>query len=99
MSLPGGMNGVADGYNIACPTHIQVGPREGDEARVSHCMLVPTKQITHSEVRFYFVVPCAITKKPSAHLDRPLQNLLIEQKNKNMPNNIAKHIVVLALLV
>lgn len=47
--LPGGMNGVADGYNIACPTHIQVGPREGDEARVSHCMLVPTQHITRSE--------------------------------------------------
>lgn len=40
---PGRMDGVADGDHVACPAHIQVGPREGDEARVGHGMLVPTR--------------------------------------------------------
>lgn len=44
--LPGGMDGVADGDDIARPTHIQVRSREGDEARVSHSMLVPTQHNT-----------------------------------------------------
>lgn len=44
------MDGVADGDDIACPTHIQVGSREGDEAGVSHSMLVPTQYKTHIDV-------------------------------------------------
>lgn len=39
---PGGVDGVADGDHVACPAHIQVRPREGDEARVGHGVLVPT---------------------------------------------------------
>lgn len=44
------MDGVADGDDVACPTHIQVGSREGDEAGVSHSMLVPTQYQTHIDV-------------------------------------------------
>lgn len=40
---PGGVDGVADGDHVACPAHIQVRPREGDEARIGHGMLVPTR--------------------------------------------------------
>ena len=32
---------MADGHHVSGPAHVQVGPREGDEARVGHCMLVP----------------------------------------------------------
>lgn len=46
------MDGVADGDNVARPTHIQVWSREGDEARVSHSMLVPTQQNTQAEGYF-----------------------------------------------
>lgn len=41
-SLPGGVDGVTDGDNIAGSSHIQVWSREGDEAWVSDSMLVPT---------------------------------------------------------
>lgn len=37
------MDGVADGDNVSRSGNIQVRPREGDEARVSHSVLVPTK--------------------------------------------------------
>lgn len=50
VNVPGGMDGVADGDDIACPAHIQVGSREGDEAGVSHGMLVPTQYKTHRDV-------------------------------------------------
>lgn len=40
---PGGVNGVTDGDDVTSPAHIQVRPREGDEAGVSHSMLVPTR--------------------------------------------------------
>lgn len=43
---------MADGDNVACPAYIQVRSREGDEARVSHSMLVPTQQITRAEAYF-----------------------------------------------
>lgn len=39
---PRGMDGVADGDNVSRSGNIQVRPREGDEARVSHSVLVPT---------------------------------------------------------
>lgn len=39
---PGGVDGVTDGDHVTGPAHIQVRPREGDEARVSHSVLVPT---------------------------------------------------------
>lgn len=52
---------MADGYNIACPSHIQVGPREGNEARVSHCMLVPTQHITQSEAGAFHKVAVQCT--------------------------------------
>ncbi len=48
--LPGGMDSVADGDNVARPTHIQVRSREGDEAGVSHSMLVPTQHNTQAKV-------------------------------------------------
>ena len=35
------MNSVADGDDVARTAYVQVRPREGDESRVSHCMLVP----------------------------------------------------------
>lgn len=47
--LPGGVDSVADGDNVARPTHIQVWSREGDEAWVSHSMLVPTQHNTQAE--------------------------------------------------
>lgn len=37
------MDGVADGDNVSRSGNIQVRSREGDEARVSHSVLVPTK--------------------------------------------------------
>lgn len=43
------MDSVADGDNVARPTHIQVWSREGDEAWVSHSMLVPTQHDTQAE--------------------------------------------------
>lgn len=44
------MDSVADGDNVARPTHIQVRSREGDEARVSHGVLVPAQRNTQAEV-------------------------------------------------
>lgn len=46
------MNGVADGHNVAWPAHIQVRSSEGDEAGVSHCMLVPTQHAARLERYF-----------------------------------------------
>lgn len=48
--LPGGMNSVADGDDVSCAANIQIGTGEGDEAWVSHSMLVPvryTQRVTH----------------------------------------------------
>lgn len=39
---PRGVDGVADGDDVSRSGNIQVRPREGDEARVSHSVLVPT---------------------------------------------------------
>ena len=46
---PGGVDGVADCDNVSRPAHIQVWPREGDEAGVSHSVLVPAQHITKAE--------------------------------------------------
>lgn len=40
---PGGVDGVTDGDDVTGPAHIQVRPREGDEAGVSHSVLVPRR--------------------------------------------------------
>lgn len=48
------MDGVADGDNVARPAHIQVRSREGDEAWVSHSMLIPTQHITQTEGYYYY---------------------------------------------
>lgn len=48
--LPGGMNSVADSDDVSCTANIQIGTGEGDEARVSHSMLIPvryTQRVTH----------------------------------------------------
>lgn len=43
------MDGVADRDNVSRPAHIQVRPRESDEAGVSHSVLVPAQHITQAE--------------------------------------------------
>lgn len=45
---------MADGDNVARPAHIQVRSREGDEAWVSHSMLIPTQHITQTEGYYYY---------------------------------------------
>lgn len=47
--LPRCVDGVADCDNVSSPAHIQVWPSEGDEARVSHSMLVPARHISHRQ--------------------------------------------------
>lgn len=56
---PGGVDGVADGDNISGSSHIQVGPSEGDEARVGHSVLVPTGEGHTSRHKIYvsFIIP------------------------------------------
>lgn len=44
---------MADGDHVARPTNVQVRPCEGDESRVRHCMLVPTRHIVMKLMPFH----------------------------------------------